>query len=262
MINSKEHRRNLYMFADRFDLIGKCKPLLERQGYILRPEDSKFYPRTPSIAYDAPWLYVQSIPEARCDLYHKVFYNTLDHIHSYCRKCWKVVIRPKTLVQLFDLYEYQKTLGVPCKCGIELRQNVFGLYGGYFYCRSQEEGQERYEQIMDFCHGTVPVLLKRYCTEFECGGMNVKGQGPSSNVPEDVTEEEREMEYYIESHFPPVPHTVSQSKHVVAATMKRWIHYAYAHGDETYKEFTNGEDLFPQYETYHIDKRRKKDGTY
>lgn len=254
-INTKgENRKNLYMTLDHLDLVGKLRPLLEKQGYILRPEDSKFVPRQVSVAWDAPWIYVHADPMARCDLYHRVFYNILDHIHSFCRNCWKVVVRPQNLKQLFDLYEIQRDMGVPCKCGLELRKTVSGMYGGYFYNRSYEQGLERYEEVRKLVDenlsSEVPVILKRYCTEFEIGGENIKGKGPSDQTPE-ITSEEKEMEEYVEAHFPRVVANNPQPKHLIAHVMKKWIHHAFEHADETYKLFTNGEKLSQNYITYH-----------
>lgn len=242
------------MKLDQLDLVGRLKPLLMNQGYVLRVEDSKFVPKNAGIGWDSPWIYVQSSPLARCDIYHRVFYNVLDHIHSHCRNCWKVVVRPQNLIQLFDLYEFQRDMGVPCKCGMELRATVEGLYGGYFYTRSKEQGLEMYNEVralVDEKLGKdVPVILKRYCTEFELGGQGVKGHGPSDETP-DITEEEREMEEYIESHFPQVGLNNPQPKHLIASVMRRWIHYAFEHGDMTYKEFTNGAKLNKDYVVYH-----------
>lgn len=244
MLNTKRDRNNLYMNMEKLDLVGKLRPLLDRGGYILRPEDGKFVPRQSSMAHNAPWIYVKPDPKARCDLYHRVFFRILNHIHSYCRGCWKVVVRPQTLEQLFDLYELQRDLGVPCKCGTEHRSTVFGLYGGYFYCRTKEEGLMRIEQIRKSYPYDVPIILKRYCTEFEL-------EGKPSNEVEECTQEELDMEGYIESFFPRVYPSSIMPDHLIAAVMRRWIHYAYESGDETYKLFTNGEPLVPGYITYH-----------
>jgi len=255
MINTKKDREGLYLRLKNLDLVGRLKPLLERGGYILRTEDSKFFPARPSIAHDAPWVYVQHDPTLRCDLYHRVFYQTLDHIHSRCRECWKVVVRPQTVVQLLDLYELQREMGVPCKCGLERRTTVCGLYGGYFYCRGQEQGLERYRQVREAVDRElspdVPVILKRYCTEFELGGQGgLNGKGPSDQTP-DATPEEIEFEKYVEAHFPYVGGTNPMPDHLIAATMARWIHHAFEHGDMSYLETTGGEKLTPDYVTYH-----------
>jgi hypothetical protein len=198
---------------------------------------------------------VQTEGSARCDIYHRVFFNVLKHIHSYCRDCWKVVVRPRTLRELFDLYELQREMGVPCKCGIERRITTTGLYGGYFYCRGKEQGLERYKQVRELVDARLSpetgVLLKRYCTEYEIGP---NAQGPSDELP-DLTAEEVAMEQYIEEKFPRVGYGTPQPDFVTANVMQEWIHYAYRYhactGDETYKEFTGGDPLFPPYVTFH-----------
>lgn len=260
MINTEKDRKNLYRRVGKLDIISRIRPLLEKQGYIVRTEDDKIVPKMVSAGWDSPWIYVQSDPTARCDIFHKVFYNILGHIPTYCRNCWKVVVRPQTLTQLLDLYELQKDMGVPCKCGIERRDSVFGLYGGYFYNQGKERGIERYHEVRalvdEHLGKDVPVILKRYCTEFEIGGTGVSGQGDSLTT-EDTTPEEKEMEEYILHHFPRVGHNNPQAKHLVATVIQRWIMYAYKNGDETYKEVTNGEPLFPPYRMYHNKEKEK-----
>jgi hypothetical protein len=44
---------------------------------------------------------------------------------------------------------------------------------------------------------------------------------------------------------------IPQPDHLKENVFRSWIHWAYAGGDQTYKEFTKGEPLFPQYVTYH-----------
>jgi len=249
-INTRTNRESLFLTLAKKDWITRLKPLLDK-GYFLRQEDGKFVPRLPSIGWTAPWVYVQPDYRARCDIYHRVFFNVLGHVHSYCRNCWKVVVRPQTVVQLFDLYELQKSMNVPCKCGMELRDTVHGLYGGYFYCREKQQGLRRYKQVRALVNEQlgpdVPVILKRYCTEFEVGEGS---QGPSDKMP-DVTTEEREMEIEVEALFPRTGFGTVQPDWITARVLKEFIVYAYKNGDRTYSEFTSGEPLFPPYVMYH-----------
>ena len=251
MINTAKNKENLYMTLDHLDVIKKIQPMLEEKGYMVRSEDYKIVPRLVGIGANAPWAYIQTYPPSRCEIYQKVFFQCMNHIHSHCRECWKVVVRPKTLEQLFKLYEQQKQMGVPCKCGLELRPTVCGNYGGYFYTRSKEEGLERYKEVRamvdEHLGKDVVVLLKRYCTEYEIGPGSF---GDSSKTP-DITKEEKQMEEYIESHVPPAGYSNTQSKHIVANVLRRWIEHAYSVGDETYKLFTGGSPLYPPYTTYH-----------
>ena len=121
------------MNLSRLNLISKLKSLLgPKGGYHCRIEDGRFAPNFPAMATNAPWVYVKQGIGIRCDIYHQVFFNVIKMIPSRCRKCYKVVCMPQTLVQLFDLYELMREMGVPCKCGIEKRETDVRLYGGYF----------------------------------------------------------------------------------------------------------------------------------
>lgn len=255
MINTKKDRKNLYLKLTKLDLITKLKPLIDK-GYVLRLEDAKFIPRSVSLADNAPWVYVKDA-NARCDIYHKVFYQCFGHIHSRCRRCWKVVVRPKTIIQLLDLYELQKEMGVSCKCGIEVRETVNGHYGGYFYCQGELEGQERFEQVRDVVNKNlgkdVKVILKRMCTEFELG-TQPGGDGihrPTDKTPRHISPETLAWEYNIEQLFPPVGYTNPQPDYLTAHTMLRWIHHAHSVNDMSYTELTDGSKLIRDVITYH-----------
>lgn len=234
----------------------KLAPLLGNHGYVLRLEDAKFVPKLSALAEEAPWVYIKGA-NARCDIYHKVFYQCLSHIHSRCRRCWKVVVRPRSLVELFDLYEFQRIMGVPCKCGIEPRDSVHGLYGGYFYCRGEAEAQERWKQVRELVDESLSpktsVILKRMCTEFELG-TPPGGDGthrPTTDIPRHIGEYELQWEYDIEQLFPPIGYRNPQPDYLTAHTMLKWIHHAYSSGDKSYKKFTGGKELFNRVVTYH-----------
>jgi hypothetical protein len=151
-------------------------------------------------------------------------------------------------------------MGVPSKCGLERRESVHGLYGGYFYCRGKEAGKRRYKEVRQLVDKHLSpdtvVMLKRYCTEFEIGPGSL---GRSDSVPDEITAEEREFEAYIDMLFPRVGHRTHQPEHVQVWVMRTWIHYAYQNGDPTYAKFTDGSPLFEKYVTYH-DEENTKDG--
>jgi hypothetical protein len=235
MINTKKNRETLYLKLSELDIVTKIRKAIKD-----RPE------------FNVPWVYTKYLYEARCNQYHEVFHQQLGRIHSFCRSCWKVVIRPQNLVQLFDLYEFQRELAEPCKCGYEARETVYGIWGGYFYNRSKEEAQERFQEVSAFAdtlNPRPPVIIKRYCTEFEIGPQSL---GPSNELPEQ-TKKEIEEETQIDNFlFRGNPQFGSvQADFLQAHVMRRWIHWAYQHGDETYKAFTGGNPLFPKYVTYH-----------
>ena len=259
MINTHRHREQLYTFLNGLDLISKLNPVLNKGnqvgGYKMRFSDGCFVPDNPRMNHDAPWVYIKADPDMRCHLFHHVFFDCLKFVPSRCRDCWKVVVRPRTLLELFDLYELMKSMGVSCKCGTEERLTTSSLYGGYFYCIGKEQGVFRYNEVRDavdeYLSPETPVILKRYCTEFEIGPGS---KGPSDKLPE-MTESEKRYEDYVMGYFPQVTEKGHQPDHAIATVMKRWIHYAYRFhkhtGDETYKVFTGGKPLYGPYVTYH-----------
>lgn len=248
MLNTKTDRKNLYMRLDKIAVTEKLRPLLEKKGYYLRPEDGLIAPRIPGSAWDTPWVHVKHDWLGRCDLYHSVLFDILDVIPSYCMECYKVVVRPRNLIELFDLYELQKEMDRPSKCGIERRDTTTSNYGGYFYNRGEEKGLECYKavrrEVNKHLSKSTPVLLKRACTEFEM-------KYPNSDEWEEMSDEEKEVESYILSCIAVPQYHNMQQDFVVASVMRKWIHHAYRQGDETYKEFTDGERLFQDYVTYH-----------
>jgi len=256
MINTKKDKKNLYVRLCKMDLRKKLEPLLRNQ-YHARIEDGKFVPTLPQMGLDAPWVYIKS-NQSRCDIYHRVFFNVLKTIPSYCRECYKVVVMPRSLVELFNLYELMRETGHSCKCGIELRKTDTRLYGGYFYCVGKEQGRERYKEVRalvdEHLSPETNVILKRYCTEFEIGP---DGQGPSDELPE-LTKEELEFEEFVLHHFPSVGYGTKQPDYLSAGVMVDWIHHAYMYGDPTYSEFTDGSPLFRPVVTYHNKEQEKE----
>ena len=236
------------------DVVTWALPLLQRAGYRVRPGDGHFTVES-SIHPDTPWHHVKHSDKLDCHLYHAVMHDVLfknmevDWIPADCQQCWKVVVRPPTLLALFALEAVQKQLELPCKCGIEVRESVCGLYGGYFYNLSLEEGKRCYEIVRKAVSDEpllgpdVPVLLKRGCTEYEME------HGRSDEWA--VTDEQLRAEKIIKETFVSDHNFSSQPEHLVKRVHRRWIEFAYAAGDQTYKHFTNGEPIYPPYVTYH-----------
>jgi len=263
VINTKRGRENLFVNLDKINLVKKLRDIFgAKGGYHLRREDGKFVPNFPATGPEAPWIYVKTHPHLRCDIYHWIIFKHLGFIPSVCRNCWKVVVMPRTVVELFNLYELQREMGVPCKCGIERRRTDTRLYGGYFYNQGKEEGLERYKMVreaVDECLSPdTNVILKRYCSEYEIGDGQKKGLGPSDQLP-DQTPDELWLENYVLDNFPSTGFGTPQPDHLIAHTMMEWIHYAYKHGDKTYAEFTDGNPLSPSALTYHPEIERSKE---
>lgn len=254
--------RNVYLELKKRDLITMFKPLFER-GYHLAPNGKITRVRRPS--WDTPWLFVHD-SDRDCNLLHFVIWDHLKFVPSRCHACWKVVIEPRNVVQLFRLREIQVALNEHGKCGIEgIRANSAKLYGGYWYNDSREEGLRRYEQVReiieqdDVFNRDLPdpwrfdaakhLILKRACTEFE------QELGDSSKWK--IGDEQLDLEHRIYEAFEVDQNSYPQPRHVQAHIKCNWIHKAFQWGDPTYKTFTGGEDLFRPLRTYHGGKDKK-----
>ncbi len=244
-----------YDWVVQHDVIDYLKLLLDRRAMHLRLSDGKLeatgYP-----VHTSPWHHVRQAYDKDCGLWHQVIFDVvggklpswMKFVPSKCHQCWKVVVRPKTLKQLFALLELEKKIDMPSKCGIEVRETVHGLYGGYFYNNSLKEGLACYEMVRKeidadkYLGKDIPVVLKRACTEFElaCGDSRKWA----------VPEWQLAIEQLVDRYVVKEDVLYQQPDHVLWNIHRRWIEWAYQNGDETYKEFTNGRPLFTASVTY------------
>lgn len=259
-----------YSFYDHLkanDVIAALRPLLDNAGWNIRDVDGKLFVRHPAIARDTPWIHVRPAPGFNCGLWHQVTFNFVSmqqppgqqFVPRHCQNCWKVVVKPRTLQQLFNLLEIEKALDRPSKCGIELRDSVHGLYGGYFYNKGRDAGIECYHAVYDALAAnevmaplleeldadgrTTRLILKRACTEFE------HAIGPSSEWK--ITPEQEAIEDLIDRWVVSDNMEHHQPENLIWNIKRRWIEWAWKNGDPTYSRYTGGAPLYPPYEVYH-----------
>ena len=199
---------------------------------------------------NSPWIHVNSDPNRNCkkqELIEKLF----NFIPTVCIRCWKVVVRPKTVIELIQLHNLMEDMNVGkdvyCKCGIEIiRPFVTETYGGYFYTNSLEEGLARKEEVQALCdkyiRPGIKVILKRYCSEWELKYGNSKGY----NQPKEAKIKEAMIDSSIEL---PVS-TETQSDILKRDIIQRWIEHAHDRGDLSYKQLNNDEPLYSELQTY------------
>jgi len=246
-----------YQSVSDDDIISKFRPALQAGGFKVRAEDGKICVTSPALAWDTPWDHVVHGAFLDCQRWHTVLFDLFSRtlppgqsfVPSGCQQCWKVVVRPKTLIGLFALLDLQKHLDRPSKCGIEVRHYVNGLYGGYFYNHSLEEGLDCYKLVREKVDETphlgkeVSVILKRACTEFE------KKMGDSSKWT--VSARQIHIETLVNKWFSSNDIVMEQPQHAKANVHKKWIEWAYQNGDNTYLAFTGDKPLYKPVKTYH-----------
>ena len=237
-------------YADwhKLDVIERLEPLLMGAGYLIKRDTGRIGRQSIGFAHKTPWLHIKQANKKRCGLDSHVIFNYYGFIPKRCQECWKIVVAPRTLKELFALKAIEENLNLPAKCGIEVRDHTPRLYGGYFYTCSLEEGRDVYQVVRkaidEGISPDVSVILKRGCTEME---MEV---GPSPFWV--VTEKNRELEEIIEERVEDYSISFGSPPDYMEAHIKKyWVNWAYSHGDETYLEYTDGQPLYPETVKYH-----------
>ena len=259
-------RDNYYDYLVQHDVISHVRFLLERAGYGIRISDQKIYCEH-QINWDYPWHHVKRSDTMDCHMWHRIMFDVVNEtlptdrkfVPSQCQDCWKVVVRPQTLKQLFALLDLQIRLGRHSKCGIEDRKSVRGNYGGYFYNRGANDGLECYVAVRDAIRedehlkslleevdeNGVPklVILKRGCTEFE----HLLGRSDQWHV----TKEQMALEEMLNDVFVRQLSSEIQPWYVINHIHRKWIEFAWDRNDPTVMEFTGEKLIYPPYVTYH-----------
>ena len=249
---------DLYGKLKGTNLIRLLRHLLKAGALKVREGDGKFTADF-QITWDAPWNYAKVDKRMNCFLwkditFHSIIEKQLPREYQWvpfaCQDCYKVVVRPKTVKQLFALERLQLRLNRPSKCGTEERETVFGNYGGYFYNRGKAEGLECYRQVREEIDKDpelgpdVKVILKRGCTEYELA----LGRSDQWKPP---TPDQLSFEFNLHQNFATDRPLQLQPDIVKDEIHQRWLEYAYKIGDETVLEFNDGKPFYPDYITYH-----------
>jgi len=246
------------------DVISWVEPLLNAGVIRCRASDSKFELQNVAAPHKPPWHYIRTVIGAKCPYFHRLFDDISPRtpagkfVPRRCQECWKIVIRPRTIKELFALEELLVSkFDWPCKCGIERRYYAplsKHRYGGYIYNTSMKQGLERLAKIRKMLkeHDTlneVEAYLKRGCTEMEMGV-------PNSNSWT-VSEEQKEVEDILDWYFLFDVPSSGMNEHILNRLHMTWIEWAAENGDETYLEYTDGKPIYEPAVRY----ERKVEGT-
>jgi len=231
------------------DVYRILSPLTSR-GYFWCPESHSMRRSSDrAMSAETPWIHAMGSYHKQCLFDHHVVFDMFNIIPPKCQECWKTVATPNTFKQLLEIEDIQIQMKVPCKCGIELRDYTPKHYGSYWYSNSLDEGRERYKQVRQIVdeHVTdgksMDVLLKRGCTEFEM----IKGPSPFWHM----TPQEEEMYELVSGYVDTGKVNALQPEMIKNHVRTTWALWAHSHGDFTYKDWNDGESLFPGYVKYH-----------
>ncbi len=205
--------------------------------WYIDPVDQKIT-HQPQISWDQTWVSTANekrSPDKHCGLLKTVLFECFGFHPQFCKEiCHKLVVHPETFHDLWKLYSIQERLQYEAKCGIELRKYTPHLYGGYFYCYSMKEGEEKarkvQEQVNKYFREPVEVKLKRGCTEMEdrFGLSSTWKPTPTKLI-------EAELHYASFFNFPSeaIPYPIWLKPDI----MIKWFEWARENNDKTVKEF-------------------------
>lgn len=238
----------IYSELDKRDIVDRLLPLLARGSYTIKPNGIMETVAPGGVVFNSPWLHQKHAENLKCNLWHFIMFSHYGwFVPSQCQECWKVVVGPRSLSELWKLKDLQWKLDMPSKCGIEVREYTSKLYGGYFYNKGLYNGRKCYKVVREAVNDTispdVSVILKRACTEFEMAF-------PKSSTWQ-ISDEQMEIEDFLTDRVEDSGNPAGQPDIIRTHIKRIWIHWAYSVGDQTYKEFTDGKPLYPGYETYH-----------
>ena len=180
------------------------------------------------LVIDIPWVFVRGREFGDCYMFKDIWFEHFKIIPSFCQAyCYKVVIKPRTVKELFETYETLRAMNVPSKAGLETRAYQQGHYRAFIYCNGLQDGERRFKEARAAIPADIPVVLKRGCTEFEYLMPSDKWHVP----PEQSAFEQKLMAIFQTEPIAPF-----QPQWIINAIKRRWIAHAYKIGDETYKE--------------------------
>ena len=254
------------------DIVSVFKPLIDAGKYVIPAADGKIHNKAELDGHDIAgaygiWVFVNTDGNKRnhCDWRHDTS-NLLGYVPKHCLNCWKLVVRPRTLSELFKLLKLMEGMVADdpkcfCKCGVESREYVNSNYGGYFYQRSKEALQARYTQVRKLVDEQispdVDVIPKRGCTEFELK------YGPSDKYEEldqYTSGYADHWEKMIEKNCVMRQIKAHQPELVKLPVMKGWIEFAWGRGDPTVWQFLDGTPLYPPVVKYYPENKEDHQG--
>lgn len=237
------------------NLASRLDPLI-RQGtwyWNLANRFTRLLP--PGVDSDSPWIFAHL--GFRCQKWHKIFFDLLSQktmVHSHCHDCYKVVLYPRSFVEMLKVEEFQQINKNVSKLGMDIRDYTDHIWSAYWYCRGLDMAKDVYLRVSYFANsmldtdeGAPEVIIKRGCTEFEMA------LGDSSKW--EITENQLEMEEWLDNHISFIDFVRNFQCDIIKEKIHwSWIRWAHAHGDKSYLSMTGLIPLYIKPTTYHNEK--------
>jgi hypothetical protein len=190
----------------------------------------KLEPKLLAGAQHLPWIFINNDARMKfCWFWNQICTQVFNIIPSNCRfNCWKIVIKPNNVKELFECYDILKQIDLPSKIGMDLRDYTHGAWAGFVYNDTLEEGRSHFKQVRAALPKKVPVILKRGCTEME--------QIKPSNTWNEMAEKDLDTEKKLMDRFSFDERHFTQGKWQKEEIKENWIKHAIKIGDPTARE--------------------------
>ena len=215
--------------------ISKVTPALLKIG-----QDGRLISKDPQGSRNTPWVFVNYDNRKKfCSHWNGIYCLHFGLIPTYCRfSCWKTVVKPRNVKELFECYDIFRALDLPSKIGMDVRDYTFGPWAGFIYADSLVQGKEYYRRARKAIPEEVPIILKRGCTEME------------RITPSDKWDKLSQRDIYLEEKLNDV-FSFDETHFFQAAWLKnevkeRWIKRAIEIGDATVEEVAKAQCPDPE----------------
>ncbi len=207
-----------------------------------------------------PWITAHNDFNRKCSKW-KLYFNAYQLIPRGCRSCWKVSFKPKTLNDLFKVFNFQKDDLRKAKCGTEHRaftQNKGG-YAAFWYIPLDAglKGARIYfdnleDDLQWLFQARVKLSLKRGCTEMEYY-INPSDKWDSETALFNTVEDGLD-EIYLDPEL-----AIDTEPEIIKIDkLQQWIEYARDNGDMAYLDYTNGNQYLDMM-TYNGSEHKEED---
>lgn len=183
-----------------------------------------------------------------------LIFDKFKAIPEYCFGCYKVLVEPRTVMELFKLILLFEKIDLPQnnrrKCMVENRPTCAGTYKGYVYCGGLEEGEAVYaavrEAVSDEISPEIPMYIRRGCSEFSTAYPEYGIVKPGVE-PMKYNEDWRVFEEYFDKRAKWIPRDTNGGKDKMDSSYKPseifamtyFLHYAATIGDDSYLEIAD-----------------------
>jgi hypothetical protein len=187
---------------------------------------------------------------------HITVFNKYQIIPKNCFNCYKILIEPRTVMELFKLLVIFDNINLAAdntrKCMVECRKEISGAYKGFIYCVNLEEGETIakwiHQIVSEEISDKISVTLKRGCSEYALVYPEYAQIGKGAKIMQYKEEWQQcekmvDVEFIVEenkiSTFNKPAYTLTEAKIMLA-----WLKYAATIGDQSYLKIS-GETLTP-----------------